>query len=372
MPSESATIRPEAGAQQQARELIAEALERRASDLHLEPTDTGHLVRYRIDGLLETHATLEPARGRAVVTCLMVMAELLTYRVDVPQEGRIRIDLPGHEAGIDLRLAIMPTTHGVRAAVRLPTMSDAPRTLDQLGMPDAVLAGLRGFAQSEMGLLLVVGPAGSGKTTTIYALLRHLMQTQPGLSIVSMEDPVEADLQGVTQIQVTPFGELTYERALRSVLRQDPQVLAIGEIRDARTASIVVEAALTGHRVISTMHAGHPASTVARLTEMDVEPYQVASALYGVVAQRLLRKTADGHGQGDDRYHGRFPVGEFARMDGHWRRLVLEHADAGALRDALAQQSDFETMRAAADRAVAEGQTDADEVARLFGPAPGD
>jgi len=344
------------------RELIEQAIRRGASDIHLEPAASGHELRLRVDGLLRVERAVEPALGRAMVTSLMVMAELLTYRQDVPQEGHIQFATEAIDAPLDLRLAIMPTTHGLRAAIRLPAISRAPRTLDDLQLPGHVVDQLHRFARVPMGLLLVVGPAGSGKTTKIYALLRHLMQTQPGQSVISMEDPVEADLPGVTQIQVTPFGELSYQRTLRSVLRQDPQVLMIGEIRDAATASIVVEAALTGHRVISTMHAGSPAATVARLIEMNIEPYQIASALFGVLSQRLLRRSA-----GDGEYAGRFPVAELARVDATWRRLILERADSDRLALALGEQRDYQPLAASARHAVAEGRTDEAEVARVLG-----
>jgi general secretion pathway protein E len=361
MSRESASIPDASPAQSLVRELIGIGLARSVSDIHIEPAADDYEVRYRIDGLLQLERMVEPDLGRAMVTALMVMAELLTYRQDVPQEGRITFESDDGPP-VDLRLAIMPTTHGLRAAIRLPAIANAPQALDELQLPSNVLSQLQAFTQSAMGLLLVVGPAGSGKTTTIYALLRHLVQTQPGLSVVSLEDPVEADLPGVTQIQVTPFGELTYERALRSVLRQDPQVLVIGEIRDAATASIVVEAALTGHRVISTMHAGSPASTVARLIEMDIEPYQIASALFGVLSQRLLRRRNP-----QAQYEGRFPVAQLARVDTDWRRLIVDRADTDALAAGLAHQPNYQTLTAAGQQAVAEGWTDQAEVERVLG-----
>jgi len=180
--------------------------------------------------------------------------------LDIPQEGRLRVILASSSAPIEVRLAVTPTTHGLRAAVRMPAELIQPRSLDQLGLPPAVLQGLRNFAAADSGMVLVTGPAGSGKTTTIYALLQYVAHTFPGLSIVSLEDPVERDIPGVTQIEVSPFGQLTYERALRSMLRQDPQVLMLGEIRDADTASLAAQAALSGHRLICTLHASSPAA----------------------------------------------------------------------------------------------------------------
>ena len=251
--------------------LLQEAVRSGASDLHFEPTTNGYELRKRVDGVLKIAQTCEIAVGRAVVSRLMVLAKLLTYRLDVPQEGRLSLDLPAPDKSIDLRLSVMPTTHGLRAVVRLPCQALNVQTIDSLQLPAETLAGLKRFSSLDSGLLLITGPAGAGKTTTIYALLQHIAKTSEGLSIVALEDPVERDLDGVTQIEVSPFGQLTYERALRSILRQDPQVLMLGEIRDAATANLAVQAALSGHRLISTMHAADPAGAIARLLEMGIE-----------------------------------------------------------------------------------------------------
>jgi type II secretory ATPase GspE/PulE/Tfp pilus assembly ATPase PilB-like protein len=297
----------------------------------------------------------------------MVMSHLLTYRVDVPQEGRISTALAatGMTARVELRLAVMPTTHGLRAAVRMPAELVQPRSLDDLGLPPSVLKGLHRFASADAGMLIVTGPAGSGKTTTIYALLEHIARTSLGLSIIALEDPVERDLAGVTQIEVSPFGELTYERSLRSILRQDPQVLALGEIRDAATASLALQAALSGHRLVCTLHAGSPGGAIARLFEMGMEPYQISSALFGVVAQRLLRKrvhVAEG-------YRGRVPAAELALMDAALREAVLRRADADSLTQVIARQSEHIGLRDSAEELTKSKLTDMDEVRRVLGPA---
>ncbi|MGB7157347.1 MAG: ATPase, T2SS/T4P/T4SS family [Tepidisphaeraceae bacterium] len=343
--------------------ILSQAVRRRASDVHLEPTSEGFEVRYRVDGLLETAERYDAAIGRSLVARLMVMAQLLTYRLDVPQEGRLAVPSADGKAPLDLRLAVMPTTHGLRAAVRLPADLVQPHALDELGLPGSVLSGLHRFADADAGMLLLSGPAGSGKTTTIYAMLAHIAQSRPGLSIISLEDPVERDLPGVTQIEVSPFGELTYERSLRSILRQDPQVLMLGEIRDAATASLAVQAALSGHRLISTMHAAAPAGAIARLLEMGLEPYQITSALFGVVAQRLLRRSDPSGG-----YRGRVPVAEMVMMDEPLRLAVLQRADADALERAYGSQAGFIPMRHGADELVKRGITDASEVLRILGP----
>ena len=313
-------------ARQAVADLLAEAVRRRASDVHVEPTAQGYEFRYRIDGLLETVGRCGTDAGRAVVGRLMVLAQLLTYRLDVPQEGRLTFIIDEAPQPLDLRLAIMPTAHGLRAAVRMPAELLQPTGLTELGLPDAVIAGLKQFASGDSGMLIVTGPAGSGKTTTIYALLQHIVQASPGLSVISLEDPVERHLGGVTQIEVKPFGEMSYERALRSILRQDPQVLMLGEIRDAATASLALQAALSGHRLICTLHASDPAGAIGRLLEMGMEPYQISSAVYGVVAQRLLRHRAA------DAYRGRVPTAEFVLLDEPLGKAIRCQPDAASLR----------------------------------------
>ena len=333
--------------------ILEEAVRRRASDVHVEPTAAGYEVRLRVDGLLETASHHETAAGRGIVTRLMVMAHLLTYRLDVPQEGRLTTRISPHPDELDLRLAVMPTTHGLRAAVRLPAELIQPRTLEELQLPPGVVAGLKKFAASESGMLILTGPAGSGKTTTIYALLQHIARTSPGLSIVALEDPVERDLPGVTQIEVSPFGQLTYERALRSILRQDPQVLMLGEIRDAATATLALQAALSGHRLISTFHASTAGGAIARLIEMGAEPYQITSALYGVVSQRLLRRK---QGEG---YCGRIPIAEFVRLDEPARAAILRRDDAETLQMIFRKQDEFASLRECAEALVHGGLIDA-------------
>lgn len=342
-------------------DILRDAVARRASDIHVEPTACGYEVRMRVDGLLETVCTHQKDTGRAIVARLMVMAHLLTYRVDVPQEGRLSGTVEPIPGELDLRLAVMPTTHGLRAAVRLPADLLAPGSLEALQLPEGVVQGLKQFAAGDSGMLILTGPAGSGKTTTIYALLQHIARTCPGLSIVALEDPVERDLPGVTQIEVSPFGQLTYERALRSILRQDPQVLMLGEIRDAATATLALQAALSGHRLISTFHASTAPGAIARLIEMGAEPYQITSALHGIVSQRLLRrKTTDG-------YRGRIAAGEFVRLDEPARAAILRRDDAAALQTLFQKQPGFVSLRESAERLVAAGLTDAAEVTRVLG-----
>jgi type II secretory ATPase GspE/PulE/Tfp pilus assembly ATPase PilB-like protein len=343
---------------------LEEALGRRASDVHVEPVASGYEVRFRVDGLLETVARHDAGTGRSMVNRLMVLAQLLTYRQDVPQEGRLRLPLASGAgaSAVEMRVAIMPTHHGLRAAVRLPAELIQPRTLEDLGLPAGVYEGLLRFARCDSGMLVVTGPAGSGKTTTIYALLQKIVELSPGLSVIALEDPVERAVPGITQIEVTAFGELTYERALRSILRQDPQVLMLGEIRDAATASLAVQAALSGHRLVCTLHAASPAGAIARLLEMGVEPYQLTSALFGVVAQRLVRRRSEGGG-----YSGRAPLAEIAVCTPALRAAVLDRADADRLRAAYESEPGYRALREAAAELVGRGVTDAQEVERVLG-----
>jgi type II secretory ATPase GspE/PulE/Tfp pilus assembly ATPase PilB-like protein len=363
----SATTEPtaEIDARQLVDRLITDALDRRASDIHVDPGSSAWDVKFRIDGLLEHVATHPPDVGRMLVTRLMVMAKLLTYRLDVPQEGRADFSPTAinWSKPVELRVSIMPTTHGPRAAVRLPAEMLQPQTLEQLMLPPHVLDGIKDFARADAGTLIVTGPAGSGKTTTIYALLRHITQTQSGISIVTLEDPVERELSGIVQIEVSPFGQLTYERALRSILRQDPQVLMLGEIRDAATASIAIQAALSGHRLICTLHAATPAGALIRLLEMGIEPYQLTSAVHGVLTQRLLRKRAQ------SRYQGRVPVAEFVNMTESLRRAILSRSDLDTLRRSYESQTNFRPLRAVADHLLHEGLTDESEITRVLGPS---
>jgi type II secretory ATPase GspE/PulE/Tfp pilus assembly ATPase PilB-like protein len=294
-----------------------------------------------------------------LVTRLMVMAKLLTYRPDVPQEGRAAFE--GHE----LRISIMPTAHGPRAAVRLPAELLQPQSLEQLGLPRDVLDGLDRFVRADSGMLIVTGPAGSGKTTTIYALLRRIAQLSAGgISIVTLEDPIERDLtrDGIVQIEVAPFGQLGYERALRSILRQDPQVLMLGEIRDAATASLAVQATLSGHRLICTLHASTPAGALVRLLEMGIEPYQLTSSLFGVITQRLVRKLVE-----PGNYQGRVPIAELVLMAEPLRRAILAKSDLDALRAVCESQPAQRSLRDAANELLSQNLTDEPEIARVLG-----
>jgi type II secretory ATPase GspE/PulE/Tfp pilus assembly ATPase PilB-like protein len=308
-----------------------------------------------VDGVLIYAGKFPAEAGQMLVARLMVLAHLLTYRVDVPQEGRANWE------GEDLRISVMPTAKGLRCAVRLPSSGGRILPLSELGLGGTAMAVLRDFVAARSGMLVVTGPAGSGKTTLSYALLTEILSTDGGISIVTLEDPVERMLPRVTQIEVTPFGQLTYERALRSMLRQDPQVLLLGEVRDPATAQLAAQAAMSGHRLICTLHADDPAAAIRRLLDMGVEPFQLTSSLRGVIALRLLRKrVADG-------YAGRTAIGEAVSVDAALREAIIKDDDASHLRDVYTSAKGHVTLREAARRQVDAGETDPLEVQRVLG-----
>lgn len=356
--------------------ILDEAVRRQASDVHIEPTVSEILIRFRLDGVLHTVAGLPPEQLANLIARLKVLAELLTYRIDIPQEGRIAQAVARH--GVDMRVGIFPTIHGERAVIRLFDRAGSTIGLEQLGLPAFILQPLLGMLRERSGAILLTGPSGSGKTTTIYACLRQIVQqTQGGCHLVSIEDPVEQVLQGVSQSQARPGTEFDFARGLRGLLRQDPEVIMIGEIRDPETASIAIEAALTGHFVFSTVHAGSACGVIARLLEMGIEPYLATSALKGILNQRLLRRScpscrASGcDACGNTGYRGRLLLAELLTIDAPLRRAILARNDTTTLQ-AVATSSQGvsgRTIRDSALQAVEAGWTTSAEVERVLGPS---
>jgi type II secretory ATPase GspE/PulE/Tfp pilus assembly ATPase PilB-like protein len=352
-------------------DLIARALECGASDLHFEPIDECLLVRVRIDGRLRDFEEVPRHLADNVIARLKVMAGLLTYRVDIPQEGGLRwppTAPPQDPDQTDLRIASFPTVRGERAVVRVFRARSPVETLDQLGLTDDQVQCLRQATTVPSGLIPVTGPAGSGKTTTLYAMVRHIQTATPERSVVTLEDPVEQRINRVAQIQVNPYGELSYERCLRSLLRQDPQVILLGEIRDAATAAVAVEASLTGHLILTTMHSGDPAEAVVRLLEMGIPAYQLVSSVSLVCSQRLLRR----RGPGDtdhDAYAGRVACAQIVRIDETVRGQIMSHASVSSLRETFAAQGP--DLYARACNLVDNGVTEMTEVERVLAPSIG-
>lgn len=268
--------------------LIKEALRAGASDIHLEPAPKATGVRFRLDGVLQQMAETTLALHPNIIARLKVLSGLLSYRTDVPQEGRI--DAAKYGGSVDLRVSTFPTIHGERAVVRIFDPRMGKFSLRELGFSQEVENTLEGLFRRPQGVILLTGPAGSGKTSTIYAALRFIIKTSHApKNIVSVEDPVECVVDGASQTQVNPAAGLTFARALRSLMRQDPEVIVIGEIRDMETAGIAMDAGLTGHLVISTIHAGTACSVFTRLLDMSIEPYLLTSAVSAVLAERLVR-----------------------------------------------------------------------------------
>jgi len=269
--------------------LIAQAVADRASDIHVEPTETDLRIRFRVDGVL--HEVMHSPRSiqGGVISRLKVMADINIAERRIPQDGRISLNVAGK--AIDLRVATLPTVYGEKVVMRILDKTQARLSLSDLGFHPAVLPRFEACFRKPYGTVLVTGPTGSGKSTTLYATLNVLNSSDK--NVITVEDPVEYRLAGVNQVQVNPKAGLTFASALRSILRSDPDIVLVGEIRDRETATIAIEASLTGHLVLSTLHTNDAASTPMRLVEMGVEPFLVISALDCVVAQRLARKLCD-------------------------------------------------------------------------------
>jgi type II secretory ATPase GspE/PulE/Tfp pilus assembly ATPase PilB-like protein len=368
--------------------MLAAARRQGASDVHLQPAPAGLELRWRVDGVLSPLGTFPPGAGANVVARLKVLAELLTYRTDVPQEGRIRTD----DASMEVRVSTFPTLHGERAVLRLFNSRLLHRDIEQLGLPADVLGALETLLMETSGALLVVGPAGSGKTTTLYACLEEVIGKSAGArSVMTLEDPIEMAVPGAAQSQVHAAAGFDMATALRSLLRQDPEVIMIGEIRDPATAEVALQASLTGQLVLSSFHAGSAAEAVGRLLDMGIEPYVLRSGLQAVLFQRLVRVLCScaRHTRDPADFLGlpvtsaRIPVGcESCDGSGYTGRTIisellslampgvgeaiLSRADVGEL-EARAQRAGMIDRWARAAAAVEEGITSPREVRRVLG-----
>ena len=371
--------------------LIREAHDARASDIHLESNRDGLSARFRVDGVLTELPSPPKGLQAAVVSRIKLLAELDIAERRAPQDGRIRVRLEERE--LDLRVSTVPTLYGESVVLRLLDRGGQPVGLDELGMAPEALDTFRRLAEKPHGILLATGPTGSGKTTTLYAALALRHRTAE--KIITVEDPVEYHLQDVTQVPVNVKAGMTFAGALRSILRQDPDVLMIGEMRDGETAAIAVQAALTGHLVFSTLHTNDAPSAMTRLVDLKVEPYLTAATLEGVLAQRLVRKicpecreryTPDpaavallahqpvgamklerGRGCAACRhtgYRGRTGLFELLLVTDEIKQTLLKSPNAGALRD-IAQSQGMTTLRQDGWRKVQAGVTTVEEVLRV-------
>ena len=369
--------------------LLTQAVRQQASDIHIEPYERNSVVRFRRDGVLVDVAQPHRALHAAMASRIKIMASLDIAEKRLPQDGRIALRLAGRQ--VDVRVSTLPTTHGERIVLRLLDKGSGQRSLDSLGMAPDTVKPFAELLKEPHGILLVTGPTGSGKSTTLYAALQGMDAKRR--NIVTVEDPVEYDLPGVGQIQVNPRIELSFAKALRAILRQDPDVIMIGEIRDLETAQIAVQASLTGHLVLATLHTNDAASAVTRLVDMGVDPFLLASTLRGVLAQRLVRKlcaacrsaspssAADRELLGPDTpaqlwraagcpdcartgYAGRSGIYELIVADETFQRLIHTGADEAQLR-AHAIANGTRSLRDDGLRLLASGLTSAEELLRV-------
>ncbi|HYE99956.1 MAG TPA: ATPase, T2SS/T4P/T4SS family [Planctomycetota bacterium] len=390
--ADEAALAEDAGLVKFVNQIFTEAVRDRASDIHVEPMEDELRVRYRIDGVL--HKVPVPAEIKrfqaAIVSRLKIMSGLNIAEKRLPQDGRIKLSSLGKE--IDVRVSVIPNVWGEGVCLRLLDRANMAISLEGLGMPPAVLARFRQLIDEPHGILLVTGPTGSGKTTTLYAGLQKINRVED--KIITVEDPVEYQLPGIKQIQVNPKAGLTFGGGLRAILRHDPDIIMIGEIRDLETAEIAVQSALTGHLVFSTLHTNDAPSAVTRLVDMGLEPFLVASTVEGLLAQRLVRRICGrcktevrtpeaevapllppdlktyfrGAGCEDCRgtgYKGRQGVFELLVVDDDLREMILKREGANRLKRHAIEKGGMKTLREDGWDRVRAGVTTPDEVLRI-------
>jgi type IV pilus assembly protein PilB len=372
--------------------ILYQAIRDKAADIHLEPFETDFKIRYRIDGVLYDLEAPPSHLAVALISRVKVLADLDIAETRLPQDGRIELTVGGKP--VDLRVSTLPTMFGESTVMRVLDRSVVSLSLDSIGLYDQQLEQVRAFTQLPHGIVLVTGPTGSGKTTTLYAVLNEANREE--VKIITTEDPVEYDLEGIVQIPVNEDIGVTYSKVLRTILRQDPDIILVGEIRDRETAQTAIEASLTGHLVFSTLHTNDAPSAITRLTDIGVEPFLITATLREVVAQRLVRRICRAcktmyvpsasvlselelkpaaigdkqfaHGKGCEEcnftgFKGRVALAEIMTMDDQMKELVLSGASSTALQDA-ARAAGMETLREAGLRAIYDGLTSVEEVLR--------
>ena len=370
--------------------ILVQALREKASDIHIEPFEKQLKLRYRVDGNLIEASSPPKALQLPIASRIKILAGLDIAERRMPQDGRFRIRVSGKE--VDLRISILPTTYGEKVVIRLLDKSALSGSIDQLGMDDFTLGIFRKAVDAPHGMILVTGPTGSGKTTTLYSVLQEL--NSPEYNIVTVEDPIEYQLSGVNQVAVKTDIGLTFAEALRSILRQDPDIVMIGEIRDNETADIAVKAALTGHQVLSTLHTNDAAGAIARLDDMGIEPFLIASSVILTCAQRLARRVCanckedfvpepevfqklgieeDGatfySGAGCERckrrgYSGRAAVIEVLPVTETVRRLIIKRASAAVIKNQAISEG-MKSLRMVGIDKAKEGITTLEEILRI-------
>lgn len=346
--------------------LLTQAARDGASDIHIEPYERHSSVRFRVDGTLREVVQPNRALHAALISRLKIMADLDISEKRLPQDGRISLRIGTRS--VDVRVSTLPSAHGERAVLRLLDKSEGKLSLESVGMEGNTLSRFTGLLAQPHGIILVTGPTGSGKTTTLYAALNQLDASSQ--NIMTVEDPIEYELAGVGQTQVNAKIDLTFAKALRAILRQDPDVIMIGEIRDFETAQIAIQASLTGHLVLATLHTNDSASAVTRLTDMGVEPFLLSSSLLGVLAQRLVRKICT-HCAGvgckhcaKTGYQGRTGIYELLVTNDAIRAQIHNHTSEADIR-AAALSSGMSLMRDDGERLVSNGTTTREELVRV-------
>ena len=354
--------------------LLTQSLREGASDIHIEPFEQTSVVRFRIDGALRDVVRPRKAIHASLISRIKIMSQLDIAEKRLPQDGRITLRVGGKP--VDVRVSTLPTGHGERAVLRLLDKEAGRLDLSHLGMSPALLPQFDRMINQPHGIVLVTGPTGSGKTTTLYAALSRLNASTT--NILTVEDPIEYDLVGVGQTQVNARIDMSFAKALRAILRQDPDVIMIGEIRDLETAQIAVQASLTGHLVLATLHTNDAAAAVTRLLDMGIEPFLLSSSLLGVMAQRLVRKLCEHCKQPDGQYwkavgcdkcghtgyHGRVGVYELLETTDHIRAQIHNRASEAEIR-AAAQAHGMKTMREDGERWLRDGTTTPAELLRV-------
>jgi len=373
--------------------IISQSIKARASDIHIEPYQDSFKIRYRVDGIL--YDLLSPPRWiqSALVSRIKVMAKLNIAEKRLPQDGRIDVRIGEHD--VDIRVSTVPTTYGERVVMRLLNKSGSLLTLSEFGMSEDTYAAIGRLIKNPNGIILVTGPTGSGKTTSLYAIISAI--NSPDKNIITIEDPIEYQLKGIGQIQVNRKIDLTFARGLRSIVRQDPDVILVGEIRDRETAEIAVQSALTGHLVFSTLHTNDSASAITRLVDIGIEPFLLSSAIKAVVAQRLVRKLcplckepfhpapellkragidAESASQGNfyraggceacfqTGYKGRMAIFEILEVDEHLKGVMVKTSDANLIKGEALNLGMVTLRRDGIDRAL-HGETTLEEVLRV-------
>jgi len=345
---------------------VTKAVNEGASDIHVEPEENSLSIRFRIDGVLHLQNSPPKKYQAAIISRIKIISNLDIAELRKPQDGRIQMRIENKR--VDIRVSSLPTVYGENIVMRLLDTSNVRLGLEQIGFQEPMLGQFKAFLERPNGILLVTGPTGSGKTTTLYSAVSTI--NDPQFSIVTIEDPVEYRLPGIRQTQVNLKVDLTFANGLRAILRQDPDVVMIGEIRDAETAQIAIQAALTGHLVLATLHTNNAAGAITRLLDIGVEPFLLSSSIIGVLAQRLVRlicKACTGTGCpvcAMTGYKGRTSIFELLNFDEHIRALVLKKASAEEIHRA-ALTAGMQSLREYGMDRVAQGITTKEEVFRV-------